>query len=214
MNKWECKYANINNSEWRDFSKRRKRKAHLVIRRRTFKTGCTNFHYRLYYAIFPNAWGYRLPSKQQCQDYCLQEARHSDDNMTVTIVCQSWDGYFIIHWQKQWQPVARQGWQHSLSVRIGRADMTFSWTLPCWSFLWAGREDNDTAQSPSYDVLLTFNIYVTIFVTLIYHKHTFMNFPVLFRPQYTLKLRIDSEMSESAIFSLCAWALLYVSVAI
>lgn len=31
--------------------------------------------------------------------HCLLEARHSADSMTVAIVCQSWDGYFLMYWQ-------------------------------------------------------------------------------------------------------------------
>lgn len=58
--------------------------------------------------------------------------------------------------------------------------------------------------------LMTFSIYVTIFVILIYHKLTLMNFLALLWTQSTqfnssLKLGINTEMSASVLLSLCVF---------
>lgn len=72
----------------------------------------------------------------------------------------------------QWKPVAPQGCQHAPSACIRGAFVTFRWPSPCWSVLWAGRGANDMAHSPCRRRCsvcpvshVTFNIYVTIFVT-------------------------------------------------
>lgn len=81
--------------------------------------------------------------------HCLLEARLTGDIMTAAIVCEDWDGRFIMDWQSSKSPWLRKA-VGTLSARIGRADVTFSWPLPCWSLLWGGRGDNDMAYSPGW----------------------------------------------------------------
>lgn len=104
---------------------------------------------RLHSVIFPNTAGHRLPSKQglRCPLSAGDESLrwHYDSSYCVPVL--RWVLYNGL--AKPLQPLAPRGCQRAPSACIGRADVTFSWPLPCWSLLWAGRGDNDMAPSPS-----------------------------------------------------------------
>lgn len=131
------------------FKRTERRKAKRGAGTRRLSVGWEKIQDTLCY-LSKHTWSHSHPSNSGGA-HCLLEARHSGDIMTVAIVCQYWDGYFIKQQQQQ-QPVAWRGCQRAPSARIGRADVTFSWPSPCWSaILWAGRGDNDMAHSPRCD---------------------------------------------------------------